>query len=66
IGRSPPPEAIGSATALRAIASSAHPPSVILPLSIVIRQRLLRSSLGLKPLFDGAFREAVKSQLLTL
>ena len=45
-----------------AIASSTHPPSLILPLFIVIRQRLLRIRLGLKPLFDGAFREAVKSQ----
>ena len=45
-----------------ASASFAHPPSLILSLSIVIRQRLLRIRLGLKPLFDGAFREAVKSQ----
>ena len=40
-----------------------NPSSLILPLSIIIKPSLLRKTLGLKPLFDGAFREAVKSQI---
>ncbi len=39
-----------------------NPSSLILPLSIIIKPSLLIKSLGLKSLFDGAFREAVKSQ----
>ncbi len=39
------------------------PSSLILPLIIIIKPNLLRINLGLKPLFDGAFREAVKSQI---
>ena len=38
--------------------------SLILQLGIIIKPNLLRIRLGLKPLFDWAFREAVKNQLV--
>ncbi len=41
---------------------SCHSPSLILSLFIIIKYRLLRIRLGGKPLFEGAFRDAVKSQ----
>ena len=45
-----------------AIAKFLNPPSLIIPLRIIIKSSLLRNSFGLKLLFDGTFREAVKSQ----
>ncbi|MGB5632914.1 MAG: hypothetical protein WBM86_09075, partial [Waterburya sp.] len=39
-----------------------HSPSLILSSFIIINYRLLRIRLGEKPLFEGAFRDAVKSQ----
>ena len=44
------------------IAKFTHPPSLILSSPVVINSRLLRINLGLKPLFNQSFREAVKSQ----